>query len=64
MIGLVILLIVAGVLLALVNKYGSPWIDGAILKIINVVVIIGVILYVLHAFGVFGAADVPVPQVR
>ena len=40
-----------GVLLWLVNTYGSPYIDAKILKIINVVVVIAVILWLLTVFG-------------
>jgi hypothetical protein len=51
LIQLVVVLIVVGVLLTLVNKYGGPYIDGNILKIINVVVIIAVVLWLLAVFG-------------
>lgn len=55
---LVIILIVIGVLLALVNKFGAEWIEPTILRIINIVVIVGVVLWVLFLF--VG----PVPDVR
>ncbi len=51
LIQLVVILIVVGVLLWLVNTYGSPYIDANILKIINVVVVIAVVLWLLTVFG-------------
>lgn len=63
MIGLIVTLMVIGVLLYLFNAYVTM-IDGRIKQIINVVVIICVVFYILHAFGILGGADVPVPQVR
>ena len=44
LLGLVLTLVVIGVLLWLLNQYGGPYIDGKVLKIINVVVIVVVIL--------------------
>jgi hypothetical protein len=49
----VIVLIIAAVLLALVNKYGASYMDATILRIINVVVIIAVIIWLLKVFGVW-----------
>lgn len=49
----VLVLLVVGVLLAVINMYGSPYIDAKILKIINAVVIIAVILWLLRVFGVW-----------
>lgn len=57
LVAIVIVLLVVGVLLALVNKYGPPHVDGGILKIINVVVIIAVILWLLSLFGVFNSVN-------
>lgn len=63
MIGLVLTLIVVGVLLWLANKY-IPM-DPTIKKILNIVVVICVVVWLLHAFGVIGrVGDVPVPQLR
>jgi hypothetical protein len=55
MLSFIVLLIVIGVLLWLVNTY-IPMADS-IKKIINIVVIIGVVLMVLQFFGVFGMLD-------
>jgi len=60
LISLVILLIVVGVLLWLVNTQLGSFIDGKILKIINVVVVIVVVLWLLNVFGVLsgGTTDI------
>lgn len=44
---LVILLLIVGVLLGLVNKYGPPWIDAKFLSLINTVVIVAAVLWLL-----------------
>lgn len=63
MFALIVTLIIVGILLWAVNTY-LP-IDGAIKKIINIIVIICVIAYVLNAFGLFDhVKDVPVPKIR
>jgi hypothetical protein len=49
----IITLILVGVILALLNRYGPPYIDGKILTIINIVVVLIVILWLLRLFGVF-----------
>jgi len=49
----VLVLIVVGVLLMLVNRYGAAFIDGTMLKLINIVVIVAVILWLLKVFGVW-----------
>jgi hypothetical protein len=49
----VIVLLVVGVLLAIINMYGPPYVDAKILRIINAVVIIAVILWLLRIFGVW-----------
>jgi hypothetical protein len=49
----VFVLVVIGVLLYLVNKYGTM-IDPKMKRIINWVVIIAVILWLCNIFGVFG----------
>jgi len=60
---LVITLIVVGVLLWLVNAY-IPM-DGKIKNILNVVVVICVVVWLLHAFGILsGSSDIRVPQVN
>ena len=53
LINLVILLIVIGVLLWVVEKY-IPM-DATIKRIIQAVVIIGVVIYLLQVFGVLGS---------
>ena len=52
LIQLVIILVVIGVIMWLINTYVPM--QGAIRKILNVVVVIAVILYVLAMFGVLG----------
>jgi hypothetical protein len=65
MVALVLTLAVIGVLLWCLNRFGGPYIDGMILKIINVVVVICVVLYVLNAFGILPIThDIPVPKIR
>jgi hypothetical protein len=49
---LVIYLALAGVLLWLVNNY-IPM-DGRIKQIINIVVVVGVVVWLLRVFGVMG----------
>ena len=61
LISLVVTLIVVGVLLWLVNSY-IPM-DGKIKNILNVVVVICVVVWLLHAFGIIGSAgDIHVPR--
>jgi len=63
LISLIITLIVIGVLLWLVNSY-IPM-DGKIKNILNIVVVICVVIWLLHAFGVIGSVNtVPVPTVH
>jgi len=63
LLSLVITLIVVGVLLWLVNTY-IPM-DGKIKQILNVVVVICVVIWLLHAFGVLShSSEIRVPQVR
>ena len=58
---LALTLIVVGVLLWLVNNY-IPM-DGKIKNILNVVVVVCVIVWLLHAFGIIGSAgDIRVPR--
>ena len=56
LIQLVIVLVVFGVILWAINTY-IPM-DGAIKKILNVVVILVVVLFVLSAFGLVGPMQV------
>lgn len=64
LLSLVLTLVVIGVLLWLVNTYGSSVIDAKILKIINVVVIVVVVLWLLNVFGVLPILSAPVPRLR
>ena len=57
LISLVVVLIVVGVLLWAVNKFGAEFIDGKILKIINIVVIIAVVLWLLSLFVDLGTVN-------
>jgi hypothetical protein len=50
---LVVILIVAGVLLGLVNRYVPM--AGSIKSILNAVVVIGVVLWLLNVFGLFSS---------
>ena len=47
----VVTLIVIGVLVGLLNKYGPPYIDPWFITIINVIVIIAVVLWLLNLIG-------------
>ncbi len=53
LIGLVVTLVVVGVLLWLLNTYVPM--DAKIGKITNVVVVPGVVIWVLQAFGLLGS---------
>lgn len=54
LLSLVVTLIVVGVLLALVNAY-IPM-DGKIKQILNIVVVVGVVIWLLSAFGILDRA--------
>lgn len=59
----VIVLVVVGLLLWLINTY-IPM-DGKIKQILNIVVVICVIVWLLHVFGILnGAHQINVPQVH
>lgn len=61
LIHLIVILLLVGILLALINRYGPPHVDGKVLTIINVVVIVAIILFLLKVFGVFnGLHDIRV----
>jgi hypothetical protein len=65
LLALVLTLVVIGVLLGLLNRYGPPYIDGKFITLINIVVIIAVVIWLLNVFGVLPyASTVPVPRVR
>jgi len=52
---IVIVLIIAGVLLYLINRY-IPM-DGKIKTILNIVVVICLIIWLLKAFGIWGGLN-------
>ena len=63
LIDVIVTLIVIGVLLWLINSY-IPM-DGKIKNILNVVVVICVVVWLLHAFGVIDHANtIEVPKVQ
>ncbi len=65
LVSLVITLIVVGVLLWAVNRFGAEFIDGKILRIINVVVIVAVVLWLIGVlFGFHGLSDIRVPEIK
>ncbi len=53
LVSVVVTLIIIGVLLGFVNKYGGEWIAAPMLKLINAVVVIAVILWLLSVFGLW-----------
>jgi hypothetical protein len=63
LISVVLVLIVVGVGLWLINRY-IPM-DGKIKTILNIVVVIAVVFWLLHGFGVLGHSGGPrLPHVR
>jgi hypothetical protein len=58
-----LIVVVIGVLLALANKYlAPPVMDAVVLRILNIAVIVGLVLWLLSLTGVFDwmlAARVP-----
>jgi hypothetical protein len=62
LLSVVLTLIVIGLLLWLVNTY-IPM-QGTIKSILNIVVVVCVVIWLLHVFGILnGAHDVTVPKV-
>ena len=65
LISLVLTLVIVGVLLWALNALAGEYIDGKILKIINVVVIVAVVLWLLVTFvGGGHVGDIRVPTLR
>jgi len=65
LITLVFVLIVIGILMALLNKYGPGYIDGWYITLINIVVIVAVVIWLLNVVGLLPlASTVQVPRVR
>jgi hypothetical protein len=50
---IILVLLAVGVLLAVINLYGPPYIDPKFLKLINAVAVIGSIVWLLAVFGVW-----------
>lgn len=50
---IILVILAVGVLVALINKYGSPYIDTKFLWLINAVAIIGTIVWLLAVLGVW-----------
>ena len=46
------------------NKYGGEFMDGQILRIINIVVIVAVVFWLLNLTGLLSLIDIPFPRVR
>jgi len=56
LINVIFILVIVGVVLFLVNTYGAQFMDGKIVKILNVVVVVFVILWLVTLFfGGFGS---------
>lgn len=53
LISLIVILVLVGVGLWCVNTFLAEYMDAKILKILNVAVVIGVILWLLSVFGIF-----------
>lgn len=50
----VILVVLAiGVLVALINKYGADYVDVKFIRLINILAIVGTILWLMKVFGVW-----------
>jgi hypothetical protein len=49
----VLVLLVVGVLLALINYYGPPYVDAKFLRLINIVVVVAAVIWLLKVFGVW-----------
>ena len=62
LVGLVLTLMVVGLLLWVINTY-IPM-EARIKQILNVVVIVAVVLWLLNAFGVLAAINVPLTRVH
>jgi len=65
MLSLILTLICVGIGLWALNKFGSSFISGSILKIINILVIVLVVIWLLNVFGILGRIEnVPVPSLK
>jgi len=49
----VLTLVAIGIAWFLLNKYGPQFIDGTMLRIINIVIVVGVIVWLLYLTGLF-----------
>lgn len=50
---IILILLAVGVVMAVINLYGTPYVDARILKIINFVIIVVVVIWLLKVFGVW-----------
>jgi hypothetical protein len=65
LVALVITLIVVGVGLWAVNRFGAEFIDAKILRVINIVVVLCVVVWLLSVFGLLSSCNnVQVPKVN
>ena len=65
LLSLVVILLLVGVGLFLINKYGSEIVDPKIIRIINAVVIVVVIIWLIGIFLGWGRLDqIKVPQLK
>lgn len=49
----VLVLLAFGVLLAVINLYGPPYVSPGMLKLINFVVVVACVIWLLKVFGVW-----------
>jgi len=50
---IILILLAVGIVMAVINMYGAPYVDARILKIINFVIIVVVVIWLLKVFGVW-----------
>ena len=50
---IILVLLAVGALVALINNYGSPYVDAKFIKLINFVAIVGTIIWLLFILGVW-----------
>jgi hypothetical protein len=61
---LVVLLLIIGVLLGLVNKYGPPWVTAPYIQLINTVVVVATILWLLWLLAAWAGLAPLAPPFR
>lgn len=64
LISLIIVLLIIGVGLWGINKYGAPYIDSKILVLINIVAVVVTVIWLLTAVfpGVLGAGNIKIGE--